>query len=242
MRIGSDATFRRTRKFQGIYMHILTAIWNAFYQTFGQRALLAVLVLPAMVAGFTLHEYAHAWVAVHLGDPTPKWDGRLTLNPLKHLDPLGTILVFIAFIGWAKPVRWNPSYLRVSRRLGTLLVAAAGPLSNLALALVGAVTLRGLLAEGMLSPSWGGLPNLTDFLVVFVAFNVLLFVFNLIPLPPLDGFSVLSSLAPRGWYKTLQFLQQYGTLVLLALLFIPGSPLGGLINDTVNVLVHVLLG
>ena len=223
-------------------MDILTAIWDAFYQTFGTRALWAVLVLPALVAGFTLHEYAHAWVAVRLGDPTPKWDGRLTLNPLKHLDPLGTILVFIAFIGWAKPVRWNPAYLRVSRRLGTLLVAAAGPLANLLLALVGAIILRALLALGWVAPSFSGLPSLADFLVVFVAFNVLLFVFNLIPLPPLDGFAVLTSLAPRSWSGVLILLQQYGTLILLALLFIPGSPLGALISDTVSTIISLLLG
>ncbi len=219
-------------------MGVLTAFWDAFYHTFGVRALWALLVLPAVIVGFTVHEYAHAWTAVRLGDPTPKLEGRLTLNPLKHLDPLGTLLVFIAFIGWAKPVRWNPLYLRVPRRVGVLLVAAAGPVSNLVLAIIGVLLLK--FFPFLFSLSLGGALNLGNMLGVFVTFNVLLFVFNLLPLPPLDGFAVLASLAPRSWEPVVLFLHRYGTLVLLALVFFGGGIIGTLVNAVLQVLLGVL--
>ncbi len=218
-------------------MPVLEAFWNALLATFGPRVMWALMVLPALIVGFTVHEYAHAWTAVRLGDPTPKWQGRLTLNPLKHLDPLGTLMVFIAFVGWAKPVQWNPRYLRVPYRTGVLLVAAAGPVSNLLLAVVGAVFVR-IFYSGQ---TWGTLSFVEELAITFVVFNVLLFVFNLIPLPPLDGFAVLSSLAPSGWYNVIEMLSRYGTLLLLVLLFIPGSPLGGLIQGVMGIILAVLL-
>ncbi len=222
-------------------MPVLQAFWDALYATFGARLLWALTVIPALVVGFTLHEYAHAWMAVRLGDDTPKWHGRLTLNPLKHLDPIGTLLVFVAFVGWAKPVVWNPSRLRVSRRLGTILVAAAGPLANLLLAIVGAILLRTLIP--LLYPASSGiLAGALDILVTFVVFNVLLFVFNLIPLPPLDGFAVLSNLAPPSWYPYIQTLSQYGTLILIVLLFLPGSPLEALVFGLVRGISSLLIG
>ncbi len=222
-------------------MVILEALWRALYETFGPRLNWALMVVPALVVGFTVHEYAHAWMAVRLGDPTPRWEGRLTLNPLRHLDPVGTLMVFIAFVGWARPVRWNPANLRgVSYRTGTLLVAAIGPLSNLGLAVVGAVLLRLALAVG-LGSGWGLLPGPAELLGAFVVFNALLFVFNFVPLPPLDGFAVLRSLAPSSWYPVLATLEQYGTLLLIVLLFLPGSPLSQLIGGLLNVLLQWLL-
>lgn len=222
-------------------MPVLRAFWDALYATFGTRLIWALTVIPALVVGFTLHEYAHAWTAVRLGDPTPKWQGRLTLNPLKHLDPVGTVLVFVAFVGWAKPVVWNPGYLRVSRRLGTILVAAAGPFTNLFLAVVGAILLRFVEPLGA-SSGLGILPGPARLLVTFVVFNVLLFVFNLVPLPPLDGFAVLSSLAPAGWFPFIETLRRYGTIVLIVLLFLPGSPLGALVFGLVQGISAVLIG
>lgn len=213
-------------------MPVWQAFWNALYETFGGRVNWALTVIPALIVGFTLHEYAHAWMAVRLGDPTPRWQGRLTLNPLRHLDPIGTLLVFVAFVGWAKPVVWNPGNLRVSRRLGTILVAAAGPVSNLFLAVLGAILLRAVAPYIPLGGT-GVLPGPGTILVTFVVFNVLLFVFNLIPLPPLDGFAILSNLAPPGWYALVETLRQYGTLILIVLLFLPGSPLYTLIQGLV---------
>lgn len=222
-------------------MPILYAFRDALYATFGTRLTWALTVIPALIVGFTLHEYAHAWVAVRLGDPTPRWQGRLTLNPLRHLDPVGTLLVFVAFVGWAKPVVWNPANLRVPRRLGIILVAAAGPVSNLVLAVLGAILLRAL-APAVPIRGVGLLPAPGTLLVTFVIFNVLLFVFNLVPLPPLDGFSILSNLAPPGWYAFIETLQRYGTLILIVLLFLPGSPLGALVFGLVNGISSVLIG
>lgn len=222
-------------------MNVLQAFLDALFQTFGPILDRVITLLPALIVGFTVHEFAHAWTAVWLGDPTPRWQGRLTLNPLKHLDPIGTLLVFFAFVGWARPVQWNPANLRVSRRAGVLLVAGAGPVSNLLLAVAGAVILRaGIVLEWPVT--FGPLPGPLIILGWFVIFNVLLFVFNMIPLPPLDGFAVLSSLAPYSWYSLLQVLRQYGTLILLVLLFLPGSPLGGLISSLVRGISGILLG
>jgi len=222
-------------------MVVLEAFWQALAATLGPRLNWALLVFPAIVVGFTVHEYAHAWMAVRLGDPTPRWQGRLTLNPLRHLDPIGTIMVFVAFVGWAKPVEWRPANLRgVSYRMGTLLVAAVGPLSNLLLAVVGALLLRSLLTLGVLRPGSGFLDPV-DLLATFVVFNALLFVFNFLPLPPLDGFAVLRSLAPSSWYTALTVLEQYGTLILIVLLFWPGSPLGRFISSILGALLRFLL-
>lgn len=222
-------------------MVVLEALWRALYETLGPRVNWALMVLPALIVGFTVHEYAHAWVAVRLGDPTPRWAGRLTLNPLRHLDPIGTLMVFVAFVGWARPVRWNPANLRgVSYRTGTLLVAAAGPTSNLVLAALGAFLLRAFSSVGF-HARWGIIPGPADLLVTFVVFNALLFVFNFVPLPPLDGFAVLRSLAPGSWYSALAVLEQYGTLILILLLFLPGSPLSLVVRGLLNALLAFLL-
>ncbi len=223
-------------------MSLLDAFIRALSETFGVQLSWGLSVLPALIVGFTLHEYAHAWTAVRLGDPTPKWQGRLTLNPLKHLDPIGTLLVFIAHVGWAKPVVWNPVYLRVSRRWGILLVAAAGPLANLLLAAIGALVLRLLAPLLHLFPAWWGIiPGPSSLLITFVVFNVILFVFNLIPLPPLDGFVVLSGLVPPSWYPALEVLRRYGMFLLIVLLFMPSSPLMWGFDLVVRGLLAILL-
>ncbi len=224
-------------------MSVLDAFLRALRDTLGFQLMWAIAVLPALIAGFTLHEYAHAWVAVRLGDPTPKWQGRLTLNPLKHLDPIGTLLVFIAHVGWAKPVVWNPALLRVPRRQGTILVAAAGPLANLLLSIAGAFLLHLFYPLLQMFPyAWGGfIPGPVQFFITFVVFNVILFVFNLIPLPPLDGFAVLSNLAPSSWYPAIEALQRYGMLLLIVLLFMPHSPLMLIFGTIVQGVLNILL-
>ncbi len=173
----------------------------------------------AFVLAITVHEFAHAFVADRLGDPTPRRERRVTLNPLAHLDPLGTILIFVAGFGWGRPVNVNPRYLPWGSR-GMALVAAAGPLSNLLLAWLFAMPLR----TGAVSFTPLGrsvlLPSLGELYTTIIFINILLAVFNLIPLAPLDGAKVVQGFLPYPYDVKFERLQQYGPLLLLAIIFI----------------------
>ncbi len=221
-------------------MDILSKFYLASWQTFYPLLYRAILLTPAVIIGFTVHEYAHAWVAVHLGDPTPKWQGRLSLDPRRHLDLLGTILVFLVYVGWAKPVQWQPANLRGDRRIGSILVAAAGPMSNVVMAIVAALPLKLSLVN--MSSRFGYLPGLGSFLAAFVLFNVLLFLFNLIPLPPLDGFNILENLLAPEAAQAMEKIRQYGPLVLVLLLLWPSSPVGNFLGLTASALISWLTG
>lgn len=205
---------------------------------FDLPSLLAKLVI--LLVGFPLHEFAHAYVAYLLGDDTAARQGRLTLNPLAHLDPVGSILLLVSFIGWARPVPVNPWRLRFGPRVGHALVSAAGPASNLLMAALVAVPWRLGLLEGM---SLGVL----QFFWMFVAVNVALFLFNLIPLAPLDGNSVLSGLVGREMAARLEPLRAYGPMILLGLFLIGYiSPrldiLGRYLGTGITALTRALLG
>jgi Zn-dependent protease len=149
-----------------------------------------IYLLPALVVGIVGHEVAHAAVAVARGDQTPRLDGRLTLNPRAHLDPLGTVAAFFIYFGWGKPLRINPYRLR--QRLDPVLVWVAGPVASILIAIALSIPLRLLLASGTLLDS-----PLGQLLLVAFYFNVLLAVVNVIPLPGLDGYHVLSALFRR---------------------------------------------
>jgi Zn-dependent protease len=173
-----------------------------------------VAILITLVVALTFHELAHAWTADQLGDTTPRRMGRLTLNPLAHLDPLGSLLFVFAGFGWAKPVQVNPYNLRNGPRLGMAVVAMAGPLANLLLALLAAIPIRsGLLPSS--AADWA-----ERFLLLFIQLNLNLMLFNLIPLVPLDGSKVLRGFAPREWDRWLAPLEQWGMFILIALIFL----------------------
>ena len=186
-------------------------------------ALVAVAIF--LVIGFPVHEFAHALVAYRLGDGTAKLFGRLTLNPLVHLDPLGSAILALSalvggfFIGWAKPTPVNPSMLRYGHR-GEALVAAAGPVSNFVLAVLAAIVIRIFVAT---QPE--ATPILQFVYLVFTWFlwiNVSLFIFNLFPIPPLDGSKVLFAFLPaRTVWQVRPFLEQWGFVILLAIMFLP---------------------
>ncbi|HWC40762.1 MAG TPA: site-2 protease family protein [Actinomycetota bacterium] len=177
---------------------------------------LFVAFLIAVIIGLTLHEFSHAVVATLQGDPTARSQGRLTLNPVVHLDPLGTIAVLIAGFGWARPTPVTPSRLR-GRRLGMVLVALAGPAANFLIALISVIALR------IVYPTTGVFFDV-DFsvklLYTLVGVNVLLGVFNLLPIPPLDGSTLLTVLLPPSRQSIVQFLNQYGIFLLLGLLIL----------------------
>ncbi len=181
--------------------------------------LIAVLAPPLLLA-VTLHEFAHAWVADKLGDPTPRFMGRLTLNPLKHLDLMGTLaFILTRMIGWAKPVPVNPRNFRDPYK-AMLWVALAGPLTNIFLASVSAILLKFLLLFS-LSNSLGNViwVPLLYMLKFSVQVNVGLAIFNLIPLPPLDGGRILAGILPRDKAVAFSRLEPYGPIILIFLIF-----------------------
>lgn len=196
--------------------------------------------LITLVIAFTIHEFSHAWTAVELGDDTPRYMGRLTLNPLAHLDLVGSLLLIFAGFGWAKPVQVNPYNFRNGPRLGMVLVAAAGPFSNLIMALLAAIPFR----LGLLNPSdvfgRGQLLNPAFFLSEFIQINLLLLFFNLIPIAPLDGSKILRGLAPREWDRWLLSLEQWGMFILIGLMFL--GVLGLIITPPTVFVYRLLLG
>jgi Zn-dependent protease len=182
--------------------------------------LLISRVVTLLIA-FTIHEFSHAQVAVWLGDDTPRYDGRLSLNPLRHLDIWGCILLLVAGFGWAKPVRVNPYAVTRKNKAGMMLVAAAGPLSNLLLAAIAAFILRSGLIRTNTPPfglSW--MPRPSYFLSQFIWTNLSLLVFNLIPLAPLDGEKVVSYFIPDSFRNTWNRIQAEGMKILMVCFFV----------------------
>ena len=183
-----------------------------------------IIWILAFVVAITIHEAAHAWMADRLGDPTPRIEGRLSLNPLVHYDPIGTTLLLILVIlralgapvipfGWAKPVRFDPYNLAHPRR-DSALISLAGPASNLILATLLALTLR--LSLTPFSP----INFLANIAYPFIVLNVVLAIFNLIPIHPLDGGKILVGVLPRAEARELDlFLQRYGLIILFMLIF-----------------------
>ncbi len=178
---------------------------------------LSVIVVMLLIA-FPLHELAHAVVADRLGDDTPRMAGRITLNPIKHLDPMGSILFLVAGWGWATtPISpWRLRAVNGSYRNAWALVALAGPVMNLVIAIVFAILFRIFDPINDASPSLV-LNIILNFLRIAVQLNILLFFFNLIPIPPLDGFTILSAFIPSQYENILMQIRQYGFILLFAL-------------------------
>ncbi len=178
-----------------------------------------VVYAPSFLLALILHEFAHAWVADKLGDPTPRFMGRLTLNPLKHLDPIGTVAIVLFMVGWAKPVPVNPRNFKDPHR-DMMWVALAGPLTNLFLAAISAVLLKMLLFVSLYSLfSNSIIIPLFRMLEVSVLINITLAIFNLIPIPPLDGGRILSGLLPANIALLLSRVEPYGMMILIFLIF-----------------------
>lgn len=198
----------------------------------GLDGLIAFLLLAAaLILAIGLHEYAHALAADLQGDRLPRAMGRLTLNPIKHLDPLGTALIFIAGFGWGKPVEFRPEAL-ASRRFGAAIVAVAGPVMNVVLGLVGAMAYR-LYALGP------HVDFLEMFLRSFIFINAVLAVFNLLPVPPLDGSRLLTIFLPPSRQNIIFFLDRFGFLIILGVVFFAPWLLRPLIAFVVDLIAGV---
>ncbi len=190
-------------------------------------------IAVALVAGITFHEFSHAFIADQLGDHRPRALGRVTLNPVAHIDPIGALVFVVAGFGWGRPVPVNVYALRPGR-IGMAMVAAGGPAANVIVAVAGAVIYRVLEMSGV--DGFG-----LDLAFWIVLYNLLLAIFNLLPIPPLDGYNVLLAFLPPRTAFTVQRYAPYGVIVLLLLVFMPGSPLGVMFS-AVRSLTGVLTG
>lgn len=196
-----------------------------------------ILWAPAILFALTVHEYAHGWVADRLGDPTAREAGRLTFNPLAHLDPIGTLMLFLVHFGWAKPVPVNPYNLRNPKR-DMIWVSLAGPVANILLAVLCAQVLKGLFSMGITSDV------LFRMLYYGVLINLILAVFNLIPIPPLDGSKILMGLLPPEQAFRFAQLERSGPVILIVLvMFNRWVPiLSKTIDTAVSLLSSLMIG
>lgn len=194
--------------------------------------------VPTTLLALTVHEVAHGWVSTKLGDPTPRYQGRLTLNPMAHLDLMGTLLMIITGFGWARPVQINPNYYK-NRTKGMALVAAAGPLANFVLAFLGILVGYIIILLCLLAGVSNAVVNSIESIVFIFAFRNLCFmVFNLIPLPPLDGFKVAGLFIPNRIYYNILRYEQY---VIFAIMFLSLSgAFNSIIGTGVNFFMNML--
>ena len=209
-----------------------------------QQILYAIIVrIPAVLLALSVHEAAHGWMAYKLGDPTAKMMGRVTLNPVKHLDPIGTLSMLLLGFGWAKPVPFNPHNFKKFRS-GSALVALAGPVSNFLMAIVGYIVYLSMMIilqqnpaimQSNFSIAYQALFNMAE---MFFALNISLGVFNLIPIPPLDGSKVLFSFLPAKAYNFILNFERYGLFILFIVLVtgVLDVPIGYLMNGAAKVI------
>ena len=240
------------------FLHLLQGSPQAFFVLLGA-------VVTALLVGISFHEFSHAFAADSLGDPTPRYRGRLTLNPFAHLDPMGTLLLFMAGFGWGKPVPVNPNLMRsTSPKTGMAMVAAAGPISNLVVAGIAGLPIKLGLVDWQTPffainrsseyvkhevANWGVSDYLGLYLGSIIILGLILALFNLLPLWPLDGFSVAVGILPRDLSQELERLRLWGPGILLLFIFgIPFltgwrvNPFLDLLQPAVNGLAHLLTG
>jgi Zn-dependent protease len=194
-----------------------------------------------LLTAFSVHEFAHAWTANYFGDDTPGRYGRLTLNPLAHLDVMGSLMLIFVGFGWAKPVPVNPYALERRSPAAFMWVSLAGPISNLIMAVIAAIPFQlGLVSISDIYISSNSLlPTIPFLLFEFVYINLILMLFNLIPLYPLDGEKVAQYFFPPAWADFLDRIRPYSSVILLVLVFL--GPIGWILNPAMAVLIDLLI-
>lgn len=197
-----------------------------------------LISIPALLIAITFHELSHGYMSYLLGDPTAKQEGRLTLNPIKHLDPIGALGLLFFHFGWAKPVPINPFYYK-NRKLGIVLVSIAGPMANFILALITTLIIKGILLANMVTTN----TLVFDFLGILVMYNLSLGIFNLIPLPPLDGSKIVASLLPEKYEMWAYQNERYFMLALFALMYfgIISKIMDPFLNSAIDLVYAILL-
>ena len=201
-----------------------------------------------LVIAFTIHEYSHAWTATRFGDDTPRAYGRLTLNPLAHLDVVGSLLLLVAGFGWAKPVPIDPYKLTRRSPAAVMWVSLAGPFSNLLMAIVASLLLRLGVATFLdrFMPGSQFIPSATMVFTNFIWINLVLMLFNLIPISPLDGEKIFDYFLPPSFAKVMDTIRPYGPIILLVLVFggqlIGINILGSILGPPLNTLYNFLVG
>ncbi|MFH0915025.1 MAG: site-2 protease family protein [bacterium] len=204
----------------------------------GDRWANLLILIPVLLISMMMHELAHGWIAYRLGDPTAKNRGRLSINPLKHLDPIGTAMFVITYLfsgfvfGWAKPIPVSPYYFK-NRQRGMAIVGAAGPITNFILAVIFVLVLN------WIAPPTDG----RVFTILFLLFqvNLVLGLFNLIPIPPLDGSRVLGGFLPRGAYEKWVAVDRYGMLLVLVMIVVFQSSFFRLLEGAILGVARLLL-
>lgn len=211
-------------------------IRNFAYTGFNLQSIIFMFIkLFVVLLAISFHELSHGFAAYKLGDPTAKYDGRLSLNPLRHIDPFGALCMFFFGFGWAKPVMVNPNYFKNLKR-DTMLVSLAGPLSNFFLAYIG---MFGLLYLCQLFPN----AYIEYFFIMFIFCNIGLGVFNLIPIPPLDGSKIFLSLLPKKIYYEIMRYERFGFIVLIAALYLGVlDPVLDFFTNAIFTLLHFAAG
>lgn len=194
-----------------------------------------ILLIPALIIGITFHEFSHGLVASWLGDPTPKNRGRLTLNPIKHLDVIGSLMLVMVHFGWAKPMPINPNYFKDQRK-GMAITGLAGPVANGIMAVAASLIIKFIFFTGFFKVSF-----VLQILIYIIEINLILGLFNLIPIPPLDGSRILAMFLPPQVLRTYYAIEPYGIFILILALVIFRFPLLALIGPPLHFFERLLI-